>query len=218
MKAVRLRLRPPGGSFPGVDTALSDAPGIEREGLVHLEWLGDGSYTLLYRLSVEDGASPAETLDAHPDVIDFDLIPSGRDERYCFVHVAERELLSSLLEIVDEHALILDRPIRFVDDGAVLTVAGDSDALGAAYADASESIDVVVEWSGGYAPDGASPLARLTDRQREAIETAYDLGFYEKPRRVTYEDIADDLECAPSTANELLRRAEAVLVGALLDG
>jgi predicted DNA binding protein len=56
----------------------------------------------------------------------------------------------------------------------------------------------------------------LTDCQRTALEPAHDLGFYETPRTVTYDDIAAELGCAPTTANELLRRAESRIVEALL--
>ncbi|MDZ7730630.1 MAG: helix-turn-helix domain-containing protein [Natrialbaceae archaeon] len=92
------------------------------------------------------------------------------------------------------------------------------ESLQAAFEEAAEAIDVDVEWSGGYDPAGSDVLSRLTSRQREAIQTAYELGFYEKPRRTSYEEIADALECAPSTANELLRRAETAIVSSVLEG
>lgn len=217
MQAVRLRLNVPDGSFPGVDTALARTDGVDREQLIHFEWLTDGSYTLLYRLGGNDAAAVDGVLADHPDVLTYEVHESG-GRWYCFVHVTERDYLSDLLEIVDEHALVIDRPIQFVDEGVALTVAGPASALRGAFRDATDLVRVEVRWSGEYEPGVADALTQLTSRQREAIRTAYDLGFYEKPRQTSYEEIANALGCAPSTANELLRRAETAVVGAVLDG
>jgi predicted DNA binding protein len=59
-------------------------------------------------------------------------------------------------------------------------------------------------------------FARLTERQQEALVRAYELGYYETPRSVSFEEVAAELDCASSTANELLRRAEATVVEAVL--
>ncbi|MBX0287507.1 helix-turn-helix domain-containing protein [Halomicroarcula sp. F28] len=56
----------------------------------------------------------------------------------------------------------------------------------------------------------------LSDRQQEAIQTALELGYYEIPRAVSHEDVADHIGCAPSTAAEHLRKAESTLLGSLL--
>jgi len=74
----------------------------------------------------------------------------------------------------------------------------------------------------GYKDDGLSPdlqklsayegsdrpLAELTDRQREVIRTAWDMGYYEVPREVATEDVAAELDLDPSTVAEHLQRAE----------
>lgn len=57
----------------------------------------------------------------------------------------------------------------------------------------------------------------LTDdldfEQRQALETAVESGYYETPRRVTLEALADRLDLPRSTLRYRLRRAEAWLVG-----
>lgn len=217
MQAARFRLRVPGGSFPGVDRLLARADGVEREQLVHFEWLNDDTYLLLYRLRLDDPASVEGVLAEHPEVLASDLRESGEDW-YCFVHVTERDFLSELLAIADEHALIIDRPVRFVPEGVALTVAGTAEGLRDAFQAATDTVSIDVEWSGEYDPGVTDALRQLTPRQREALRTAYDLGFYENPRRSDYEELAEALECAPSTANELLRRAETAVVGAVLEG
>lgn len=218
MKAARLRLRPPGGAFPGIDRALAGDPAIEREQLLNMEWLSDGSYALLYQLAAEDAEAIRSVVTEHADVIEYDIVDGGDTGRhYLFVHVDEREPFSELLAIAERHALFLSRPFQFTEDGVIITAVGSSDALQDSFADVTDQIPVTVEWTGSYVPDPDLLLERLTDRQREALQTAYDQGFYEKPRRASYDDIAAALDCAPTTANELLRRAEATLVEAILE-
>ncbi|MCT9097325.1 helix-turn-helix domain-containing protein [Haloarchaeobius sp. HME9146] len=219
MKSVGLRLRPAEGAFPGVDEALAGIPGVTREGIQHLEWLADGTYAMLYRVSGGDEVAIGEVLTAHDEVLQHDMVSAGADQYYVFVNVAEQESVSALLQILDEHRLLLDPPLRVTDDGLCVTVAGDGDALQAAFADVTDvEVPIEVEWTGGYRPGEPAALSRLTDRQREALEAAHSLGFYETPREASFEDIGEALSCSPSTANELLRRAEARVVSSLLDG
>lgn len=51
-------------------------------------------------------------------------------------------------------------------------------------------------------------LDSLTDRQREVVGTAYEMGYYEIPRHVSTTDIAAELELDQSTVSEHLQRAE----------
>lgn len=217
MHAVELRVRPPGGSFPGVDSALAASPAISREALLNLDWLDDGGLTLLYRLAADGEAAIADALDDHEDVRAYQIVPVEDDTFYAFVHVQRSELVADLLSVVEEYALLLDRPFRFVDDSVVVTLAGDQAAASEAFDRVRELVDVSVEWMGEYEPEGMTPLSRLTDRQREALEAAFELGFYETPREASYEELGEALDCAPSTANALLRRTEAALVTAVLE-
>lgn len=59
-------------------------------------------------------------------------------------------------------------------------------------------------------------LDALTDRQREILQTAYELGYFDVPRSVSTADVADTLELDPSTVAEHLQRAERNLVANLL--
>ncbi len=58
----------------------------------------------------------------------------------------------------------------------------------------------------------------MTERQREALEAALSVGYYEVPREADHEAVADAIDCAPSTAAEHLRRGEANALRALFDG
>lgn len=49
------------------------------------------------------------------------------------------------------------------------------------------------------------------------VRTAYDLGYYETPRRADHEEIAAELDLAASTVSEHLRKAERRLVADLFE-
>ncbi|WP_254523730.1 helix-turn-helix domain-containing protein [Natrinema caseinilyticum] len=130
-------------------------------------------------------------------------------------HLVQR--LSEVLAIAEKYAILFDRPLSITDDGVAVTVIATSESLRAAFTDVTERIPLSVEWVGQYTPEQHDAIEWLTSRQRKTLEVAYELGFYEMPRQASYREIADELDCAPSTANELLRRGEEALLEGILD-
>ena len=57
---------------------------------------------------------------------------------------------------------------------------------------------------------------KLTERQREVLETAYRMGYFEHPKRANASDVADALDISPSTLAEHLGAAQQKLVGSLV--
>jgi predicted DNA binding protein len=51
----------------------------------------------------------------------------------------------------------------------------------------------------------------LTPKQSEALTTALEMGFFDLPRDATMEEIADELDIAPQSLSDRLRRAEKTL-------
>ena len=52
----------------------------------------------------------------------------------------------------------------------------------------------------------------LTDAQRAAVRTAYEMGHFDIPRRASLEDVAAELDISASSLSERLRRAQTHLV------
>lgn len=52
----------------------------------------------------------------------------------------------------------------------------------------------------------------LTDPQREALATAFEMGYFDVPRRITLVDLADELGVSDQAVSERLRRAESKLI------
>lgn len=57
-----------------------------------------------------------------------------------------------------------------------------------------------------------APGEGLTDRQYEALRTAYELGYFEVPRRTSLTDVGAELGITASSASERLRRALTQLI------
>ena len=59
-------------------------------------------------------------------------------------------------------------------------------------------------------------LRRLTDRQREVLETAHEMGYFDYPRRANAGEVATALGIQPSTFTEHLNTAQTKLLDELL--
>jgi len=59
--------------------------------------------------------------------------------------------------------------------------------------------------------------SRLTDRQREVLETAYEMGYFEHPRATNATEVADALDVSLSTFTEHLATAQSKVLAAIVD-
>lgn len=68
-------------------------------------------------------------------------------------------------------------------------------------------------------PDGAHPASsdHLSPEQRAALEAAVEHGYYETPRAIELDELADQLDVPRSTLSYRLRRAEAALATEFVD-
>lgn len=72
---------------------------------------------------------------------------------------------------------------------------------------------------GGEASDLAVvDRARLTDRQREVLETAHEMGYFAYPKGANAGEVADAVDCSLSTFSEHLAAAQSKLLDAILEG
>ncbi|ELZ22304.1 bacterio-opsin activator-like protein [Halosimplex carlsbadense 2-9-1] len=59
---------------------------------------------------------------------------------------------------------------------------------------------------------------RLTDRQQEVLETAMEMGYFERPRSANATEVAERLDISPSTFAEHLASAQSKVLDSLLEG
>lgn len=101
--------------------------------------------------------------------------------------------------------------------------ASDYDRLRAAIAELREAfpgMDIkrfVRSPTGESSPNGVFvDMSKLTDRQLEVLETAHEMGYFERPRRANATEIAAALDIDPSTFSEHLAMAETKLLDDVL--
>jgi hypothetical protein len=97
-------------------------------------------------------------------------------------------------------------------------------AVVAALRERFPDVDIVrfVRSPGDGDPDGTDSVlvdrGRLTPRQREVLETAFEMGYFERPRRANATEVAETLGIGPSTFREHLAAAETKLLEDILGG
>ena len=212
MKSLELEIEYDEETIHPMHAFVCESPAVDRE--VLLEGRRDGDTRTLLFYVEGDRVAYESVLAERPGVREYDVTSEGGEAFYVYTRVENRDAEVPVFEAFDQRTLVVVPPIEFRSDRtARFTVVGHPDDLQAAVdgmpAGAAPSILRV----GGYASavdDG------LTDRQREALAAAWDAGFYEVPRDGGIEDVANALDCAVSTASDLLRRAESRLVGDVL--
>lgn len=192
---------------------MTEAPFVERATAVQWNYTGDALGILHYVVGDADALERA--MQDIPEVVGYDV--ERIDERSCYVYVrdATTESLREMFGPISSGGLVVVPPIEYEPDGTVLvSIFGPEDELQAAVERMDVPVDVTIEAVGGLAETTAAVEARLTDRQREVAETATELGYYDVPRTASQADVAAELDCAPSTVAEHLRKAEARLLRA----
>jgi len=216
MRYVEGILKPERGWFHPIDRRIQQAPGVENERILQMDLMDDGTVTTMYELS-GDREIVEYAAEHMPELINYQISPV-QDRIITYAHVEANEMLTALLELPHQYQIVPDFPIEFVSDGAIrLTTVGDEEQIREAMNALPDGIDVHLEKIGSYEPESDRLLSRLTDRQREVAAIAVEMGYYDTPRKVTYDDIADEVNVAPGTVGEILRKVESQILNALFD-
>lgn len=114
-----------------------------------------------------------------------------------------------VLLAAEEAGLPIEPPVRIRKGEATLDVTAPHERL-SALGDQLETfgMDYTVE----HVYDSFDPETLLTDRQRRALTTAVERGYYDTPRECTLTDLAAELDVAKSTLSEVLHRAEGTVL------
>jgi predicted DNA binding protein len=215
MRYVEGILKPERGWFHPIERRIQQAPGIQNERVLQMELMEDGTVTMMYELS-GDKEIVEFAAEHMPELISYQISPMD-DRIVTYAHVESNGILTSLLELPQQYQIVPDFPIEFMGDGAIrLTVVGAEDQIRESMNALPEGVDVELQKLGSYEPESERLLTRLTDRQREVAEIAVAMGYYDTPRKVTYDDIAEEVDVAPGTVGEILRKVESRLLNALL--
>jgi predicted DNA binding protein len=176
--------------------------------------LTDGSFVMLYEVTGSAKAIDESLALAGEKVIGYDT--AGTDEiRRLQVHYHPSDTIRRLFDLHRSYATHLEYPLEFVrTDRSSLRVSllGPESELQEQITETREAIDVTIERVSSYEPAASREFGTLTERQREVLRTAVEKGYYDVPRKVTYEDIATDLDCSAGAVGQHLRRIESELL------
>lgn len=176
---------------------------------------GDEEYVIFYvEADREPWEAQVETVD---EVVEYEVAPVDEDSFHVYAREETREEDRQWRQAFAMLNLVVVPPIAIDSEGGMhMVVVGSGDDVQTMLDSLPDGIDVEVKEIGTY--ERRRGLAgAMTPRQREAVRTAVDLGYYEVPREADLDEVAAELDCADSTASELLRRAEAEVLSTLVD-
>ena len=175
---------------------------------------GDSVMPFLWAQS-DDNAEIADALNDDASVENVDVLAKFEDE--CLVHVDWRARIRVLVSIIsEENATILDAhgregtwhlQIFFPDHDSVSTVYDFCQEYGI-----DVSLERICDMSDSYRQNGT----RLTEEQYQAISHAYEVGYYDVPRRVNQEELAESFDVSHQALSERLRRGHQTVIANML--
>jgi predicted DNA binding protein len=192
--------------------------GYEASYLLRGNDVGTDLQTLLFHV---DGfpPDPYRAALAQADTVREYAISTCPDETfYLYVQDSPSATGHDLVDALTRAGLVIVSPVAYRADGTVgLTLVGPGGTVQQAVETVPDGVSVDVREVGEYDSRRLDTGAALTDRQFEAVAAAVDCGYYGDPREGSVDEIADELGCAPGTAAQHLRKAEARVMGDLLD-
>lgn len=217
MRHAELVLRPGGTGFNPADRAIVEADGVERVAIHHLNQLDDGTIVLLYQFRGDPDLAKS-ILEESTEVLAHSLSREGND-LHAYVHFEPNDTVATIFRLPQEHSLVVDTPIECLPDGAIrVSVLGEQETFTEALAVAPDVVDIELETIREYSPEDRQLYSTLTARQQEILRTAIAVGYYDVPRTATYEDIAAELDLAPVTVGEHLRKIESRVLREITPG
>ena len=217
MKRVRITLRPTGEYSPPIYELLAGgASYLERARIVNWN-VSTPPATFLLRLRGDYERFEA-VLEDHESAREYELVPLSDRECHCFLESEVSAAARRLFENFTRGTLMTVPPIECNRDGSnTFTIIGSDADIQAAVEGVPSGVGVTVEAVGGTEVAPERVTDRLAPRQRAAVETALECGYYDAPRRATIEDVARELGCATATAAEHIQKAESKLVAGLFE-
>jgi hypothetical protein len=216
MRYATVRLSWTGTELHPVDELFAASDAVVVESIRYVGPVRDGRYVELIELR-GDLRRARELLAESAAAVEFD-VAGGSGRGVAYVQCRAAGLVEELLDVLHTHDPVVDWPVERVGDetrGLRVTVLGTGRAIGRAAADLPEPVRLRLERMGEYEPgSGAADLpAELTDRQREVLDAAVRMGYYETPRETTHREVAAELGVAVGTVTEHLQRVESRVIG-----
>lgn len=206
MRYMTVVFRPARELYPTIHR-LVERDGVDPVAVHQTRLLESGSAVTLFEAR-GDEAQLDDALTDTDAVLEYTI--TGEDEYMVYSHSVPHEVAIDIFELRGATETIVQMPLRFTPDGGLRgTLIGADANFQEFVAGLPEELRAELECTGEYQPNLDHLLADLTERQREILRTAIELGYYEKPRSASQTDIAERLGIAASSVSDHLRRIEA---------
>lgn len=190
--------------------------------LLNVQLLPDGTLLelALVRAETDESLTVLEA-DARTEQFAREVVKTQDGQWYVYQHCRPTEQVQALLHLLNDHRLMIMFPVRFDGEaGLTVEIIGSESDVQSGFDELPSEIRrrTSIEQVAEYSPRAAGVVSVLTERQREVLNTAAAVGYYDVPRQGTADDVANAVGCAPSTASEHLRKVEARILSALAVG
>jgi len=197
---------------------LSDSPEITEIHLIDESTTSGERGTILYRID-GDHSSFAERATSTPGIDSVAFSGTGRERTDASVVMRplETPMFDAIRRASTRAGFVIRKPIIYRDGKMYARVVGDPEQLQRSFEDIPGEIDIQIDEIDRFRGGGDNPEMTPSDRHREVVEVALELGYYNQPRGATRENLAAKLGCAPPTASGHLQKAEAKLIHEVMD-
>lgn len=198
-------------------TLLAYTDGISEVRILAVETTLDGRETLLLTLHGDAEAFLDRALGTTGVESIETTEPTDNRTHALLVTRPTETTLSGVRHRIGSTGIVLRMPIVYRDGKMHTRAVGTAAAIQRVHDDAPGELQIHIDEIGRFRCLDDQPVTQLSDRQRQAVAVAHDLGYYDQPRGATHEEVANRLDCAPTTASDHLQKAETKLLNTILD-
>ena len=178
--------------------------------IYHLRFDKDG-FAGICRIKVKDSNLDLRRLVGVGGLVRLELLSDEKDEHIVYMETRTRNM--AWFRGPDIPEVYLCPPIEFKDRKLKLTFVGNLNEIKKLLARAEkvgQKFKILSMTDARFSPD--SILHVLTEKQRKILSLAYTNGYYDVPRKIDSEELAQMLKIVKSTLVEHLRKAEKRLI------
>lgn len=173
---------------------------------------GDEQGVGVVEVEGEEYEEALEKIPQHETVSDMEVLWHDTDEDKALIQIRTNEHL--ILQEAYKSGVPIEMPFEIQNGVGEWKLRASRDSI-SQFSSTFESMGVEHEIE--YVRGVEDEEEFLTDKQREVVETAHELGYYDTPRRMSLSEVAEELGVAKSTCSEMLHRAEGKIMDKFLE-
>lgn len=170
---------------------------------------GDAGFGLV-EIAASDPRPILSDMEDHDAITRLELLQAGEERAMVQFETTQPLLMFS----ARESRMPIELPLEIADGTTTLELTASRDRL----SELGRQFDTFgLEYDVEYVSPRVESERLLTDRQRELITTAIEMGYYDTPREASMTELAEALDIAKSTCSETLHRAEEKVIKRFAD-